>query len=1040
MLEEVAMKELHINYSNQTTNNIDTNWLWDYGKQALKGIGVMGLGVLGYVGLRGYWRTGGAADQAKPESSDLVAAQDVATQVGDQGLAGVSSSSGVGKDVWDTASQSVQYRRKRGVVPMGEFQVNTYTTYFQNEPAIAALPNGEFVITWQSFISQDGDGSGVYAQHFAGNGSRIGNEFQVNTYTTSEQNYPAIASLPNGEFVIAWQSYGQDGSGFGVYAEHFAGNGSRIGNEFQVNTYISGAQSTPAIANLPNADFIITWQSYGQDGDGWGIYAQHFAANGNRVGNEFQVNSYTTNDQFDSAIAGLPNGDFVITWTSTGQDGDGSGVYAQHFAANGNRLGNEFQVNTYTINNQFASAIAGLPNGDFVITWTSTGQDGDGSGVYAQHFAGNGSRIGNEFKVNTYTNSEQSAPAIASLPNGEFVITWQSDGQDEGGYGVYAQRFDINAISYFVGSEFQVNVYTTSSQKSQKIASLPNGDFVITWTSGVQDGSSDGVYARLFTMIHTPPQLNHNSLTIDQGQTSILTSTQLLALTDSVAINSLTFISTDITFGWFNYVSAPNQPIFNFTQAAVNKGQIQFTQDDSYNVPSYQIAVFDGISVTLPQSAMVDFDQKPLWINNDLIPIANHGQAQLSSAKLLAIDDRNNTQVFFEVGNVTHGVFALSSVLNPFSYPLSSFTQQQVNASQINFVHDGSNLAPSCDVRANDGRLYTAYQPCQFTFTPNNPPQLSRNALTLMQGDQKIVDGASLAATDPDAITTDELGQLMFNLTAIEHGQFELSTQPTVAVTSVLQSQVFAGQLLFKHDGSNQAPSYNVIVTDGYAVTDSQPANISFSLAAASANVNRDNTNVVTGAVIGATGAALLLTGVGIFGAYRYRRSKQLEEQRSNYPLANALYHELNIAGTDDFQSEKGINFINAVDSLNNELIRAGVDTKQMVAEEINELAHKLAMATKAQLGERINLLDIQDYAQGIVATAMTLSGKNKAKDDTLVEMDGDKDKIFTAAIKQYMQKKNISLEEMSPSEIEVLAKDLLEDLSSSSRAARLAV
>ena len=1039
------MKVSHASHSNQTTNNSYNSWLWDYGKQMLKGISVMGLGVLGYAGLRGYWQTGSTANQAKPERTDLVAAEDVATQVADQGLTGVSSAPAVGKSVWNTASLTVQYRRKRGVVPAtGEFQVNTYTIDRQFNPAIAGLPNGDFVITWTS-NGQDGDGYGVYAQHFAGNGSRIGSEFQVNTYTTNNQFDSAIAGLPNGDFVITWTSSGQDGSGYGVYAQHFAGNDSRIGNEFQVNTYTAINQDTPAIASLSNGEFVITWSSYGQDGDtdgyGYGVYAQHFAGNGSRMGSEFQVNTYTKGTQYISAIASLPNGEFVITWQSNGQDGDGYGIYAQHFAANGNRVGNEFQVNTYTANNQFDSAIAGLPNGDFVITWTSNGQDGSGYGVYAQHFAGNDSRIGKEFKVNTYTNSDQSEPAIASLPNGEFVITWASYGQDINGYGIYAQRFDIDAVSYFSGAEFQVNANITSSQSSQKISSLPSGNFVITWTG--RDSSYYVVYARLFTMIHTPPQLSSNSLTIGQGQQSVLTPTQLLSLTDSVAVNSLTLVPTNVTSGWFSYVNAPNQPIFNFTQVEVNKGQIQFTQDDSYNAPGYQIAVFDGISMTTPQSAVVDFDQKPLWINNNPLPIANRRQTQLSSSKLLAIDDRNNTQVFFEVRNVTHGVFALSSVSNPFSYPLMNFTQQQVNASQINFVHDGSNLAPSCEVRANDGRLYTAYQPCQFAFTPNRPPQLTRNELTLVKGDQKVIDGTSLAAIDPDAITPDELGQLMFNLTAIEHGQFELSTQPTVAVTSVLQSQVSAGQLLFKHDGSNQAPSYNVIVSDGYTVTDSQPANISFSLAAASANVNRDNTNVVTGAVIGATGAALLLTGVGIFGAYRYRRSEQLEEQRSNNPLANALYHELNIAGTDDFQSEKGINFINAVDSLNNELISAGVDTKQMVAEEINELAHKLATATKAQLGGKINLLDIQDHAQKIVVTAMTLSGKSKAKYDTLIEMDevgnshdGDKHKIFVAALKQYMQEKNIRLEEMSPNEIEAFADALL----SSNKVNRLVV
>lgn len=43
-------------------------------------------------------------------------------------------------------------------------------------------------------------------------------EFRVNINTTDYQNNPSIAALTNGGFVVAWQGYGkQDGSGYGIY-------------------------------------------------------------------------------------------------------------------------------------------------------------------------------------------------------------------------------------------------------------------------------------------------------------------------------------------------------------------------------------------------------------------------------------------------------------------------------------------------------------------------------------------------------------------------------------------------------------------------------------------------------------------------------------------------------------------------------------------------------------------------------------------------------------------------------------------------------
>ncbi len=42
-------------------------------------------------------------------------------------------------------------------------------------------------------------------------GVKSGVEFQVNTYTTSNQNDPSVAPLNDGGFAVSWRSSGQDG-------------------------------------------------------------------------------------------------------------------------------------------------------------------------------------------------------------------------------------------------------------------------------------------------------------------------------------------------------------------------------------------------------------------------------------------------------------------------------------------------------------------------------------------------------------------------------------------------------------------------------------------------------------------------------------------------------------------------------------------------------------------------------------------------------------------------------------------------------------
>ncbi len=80
----------------------------------------------------------------------------------------------------------------------------------------------------------------------------------------------------DGDFVVTWVSDGQDGSGWGIYAQRYNAAGVAEGAEFLVNTVTSSNQSSPAIAMDADGGFVVTWQSFVQDGSGYGIYAQRY--------------------------------------------------------------------------------------------------------------------------------------------------------------------------------------------------------------------------------------------------------------------------------------------------------------------------------------------------------------------------------------------------------------------------------------------------------------------------------------------------------------------------------------------------------------------------------------------------------------------------------------------------------------------------------------------------------------------------------------------------------------------------------------------
>ncbi len=226
------------------------------------------------------------------------------------------------------------------------------------------------------------------------------------------------------------------------------------------------------------------------------------------VGGEFQVNTYTTDYQYQPDIAVDADGDFVVVWTdggyfgADGQDGSSYGVFGQRYDKTGAAVGGEFQVNTFTAGTQREARAAAAAGGEFVVVWESRNQDGSVWGVFGQRYDSAGAAAGGEFQVNTYTPSGQRAPAVAAADDGDFVVVWMSATQDGLTYGIFGQRYDSAGAS--VGGEFLVNTYTSAAERFPDVAMNADGTFVVVWQGGSgsypnpNDGSDSGIFGQRY--------------------------------------------------------------------------------------------------------------------------------------------------------------------------------------------------------------------------------------------------------------------------------------------------------------------------------------------------------------------------------------------------------------------------------------------------------------------------------------------------------------------------------------------------------------
>jgi hypothetical protein len=233
-------------------------------------------------------------------------------------------------------------------------------------------------------------------------------------------------------------------------------------------------------------------------------------AQGEPLGPEFRVNTYTTDGQLGSSIARDAIGNFVVVWVSMTQDGSAGGIFGQRYASTGGPLGGEFRVNTYTPNHQGPAyvasddqrgpAIASDSAGDFIIVWESRLQDGGLGGVFGQRYSSSGTPLGAEFRINTATAFDQYNPSVASDPDGNLVVAWI--GQNPSFLDIFAQRYSSSGVP--LGGPSRVNTYITGNQIFPFVSTDPAGNYVVTWTSAgspAQDGSGPGIFAQRYNMI-----------------------------------------------------------------------------------------------------------------------------------------------------------------------------------------------------------------------------------------------------------------------------------------------------------------------------------------------------------------------------------------------------------------------------------------------------------------------------------------------------------------------------------------------------------
>ena len=319
-----------------------------------------------------------------------------------------------------------------------EFQINVTSSGNQAEPAVAMDAAAGFVVSWQGPGLTEEDREDIFAQRFDPNGAPAGEEFLVNSYTDGQQLLPSTAMNDDGTFIIVWESSNTAVEGEkAIYGRLYDSNGVEFGAEFLVSTE-SAVCRYPDVAADANGNFAVVWM---EDKSSNSIMGRLFDPNGTPRTDAFDVSTIRFSSVTRPSIAMDNAGRFVVTWDGDPNLAGMDDIHARLYDPNGTPSGEQFTVNTtLTCAQQYPQA-AMNGEGEFVIVWDCRiDPNADNQrDIFGRRFSSSGEFIGDEFQINTFELNDQRYPAVALSEAGGFVAVWQSQAQDGSRYGIFAR-------------------------------------------------------------------------------------------------------------------------------------------------------------------------------------------------------------------------------------------------------------------------------------------------------------------------------------------------------------------------------------------------------------------------------------------------------------------------------------------------------------------------------------------------------------------------------------------------------------------------
>lgn len=229
------------------------------------------------------------------------------------------------------------------------------------------------------------------------------------------------------------------------------------------------AQAAVAYDRVNDRYLIVYVYDYNGNGSDWDVRGRYASWNLQSLGAERTISDYTDSEWNPKVAFSWPSQTFLVTWTREPATGPQvvRGALVTQSTVGGNLL-----IATHPSQNRQSPDVAFQPYGDnFLVAYTS------GADVFAKTVAATNGALGGEVAVAAWPDAE-SAPAVASCENYQYVVVWQSAVSGAGNE-VYARFLYGDGTIYT--APIHISGTTSNEQRPDVACAYGDIDYVVTY-------------------------------------------------------------------------------------------------------------------------------------------------------------------------------------------------------------------------------------------------------------------------------------------------------------------------------------------------------------------------------------------------------------------------------------------------------------------------------------------------------------------------------------------------------------------------------